>query len=538
MSDLSSFFNNIKIGWGNLSKNKKVVLIVIVCSVLISLFVYGKSLGKTEYVPVFTNLDIQGSSEIVATLDEMKFTNYKIDDGGTTILVPEQDVDRLRLDLAIDGVLPNSGEGFELFDDSSYAMTDADREILYQRALQGELERSIQSLGEVEKARVHLALSQDTIFMKEQRPATASIILTLKDREKQSLSSEQIRGIISLVSGAVKNLPEENVRVVDSQANLLSNGVLEDEDPFQSHGGSNQMIEVEKQFAGNLEKDLKAMLEQIFGTGKIVVAVKAELDFDSEESTVISYDPLGVVRSQQIRINQAGGDEEGEGSSPIDNNTQNYIDNNIEQILKNGAASYESVTNNEVGETTTYTRKAPGKVRRISASIVYDGGLNNERRQAIENIAMAAIGYDVERGDTVHVEGVPFDTSLQDQLERQLAEEQAQLEKDAALAAQREAARRQLLAYIVIGILFVAGIIIIIGLIRYGRSKTKKQTPLLDAEVDEPISVEELLRESQQPVVSMEARESTEERSVKEYAQDNPDDMADLIRAWILEDER
>ena len=533
MGDISSILNNIKTGWGNLGINKKIALVVILCSIVAALFYFGTFLNKTEYVPVFTNLDIRDSSEIVATLDGMKFTDYKIDKNGTTILVPENDVDRLRLDLAIDGVLPNSGEGFELFDNSNYAMTDADREILYQRALQGELERSIQSLEEVEKARVHLALSQDTIFMKEQKPATASIILTLKENRKQSLSSEQIRGIISLVSGAVKNLPEENVRVVDSRANLLSIGVLEDDDPFQSPGGNNQVMGIKKQFEDNVNNDLKGMLEQIFGAGKIAVAVKADLDFNSEESTIISYNPEGVIRSQQIRLNRNNITSEGEGNSPIDNNTQNYLDDNIKQILEDGTTSYESITNNEIGETTTYTRKAPGEVNRISVSVVYDGTLNAEGKKAVENIAKAAIGYHAERGDAVHVEGVPFDTSLQDQLDRQLAEEQARLEADAALKAKKEEARRQVFAYLLMGILLAAGILILLGLVRQGRSR--KITPLLDAKVDEPIPVEELLHK---PLITIETRESTEERSIKEFAQNNPNDMADLVRAWIIDDER
>ncbi|HHY81557.1 MAG TPA: flagellar M-ring protein FliF [Clostridiales bacterium] len=535
MADKPDIWTKITAGWGNLSMNKKISIIVLACSVVIAIIIFGMSMNKTEYVPIFTKLDIQDSSKIVAALDGNKFTDYKLEDNGTTILVPKKDVDRLRLDLAIDGALPNSGKGFELFDDSGYAMTDADRQILYQRALQGELERSIESLEEVEKARVHLALSRDTIFMKEQRPATASIILTLKNNGKQSLSKEQIRGIISLVSGAVENLPEENVRVVDSQANLLSKGVLEEDDPFDTTSGSNHMMELEKQFENSLKKDLEGMLEQVFGVGKVAVAIKADLDFDSEESTVISYSPEGVIRSQQIRINQSNSSEEGEGTSPIDNNTQNYLDKNIEDILKNGVISYESITNNEIGETTTYTRKAPGEVKRISASVVYDGSLNAEQKRAIENIAMAAIGYNADRGDLIHVEGVPFDTSLQDELERQLAEERERLEKEAALKASREAALRRIIAYAVAGILLAIGITVIIRLIRGGTGKKKKETPLLNAEINEPISVEELLRE---PVINFETKESTEERSIKEFAQNNPDDVADLVRAWILEDER
>jgi len=526
---LSKIWTRIKTSWSNLGRNKKIAIIVVFFSVIIAIVVYGLTAHKTEYVPMFTNLDIQDCSKIVATLDGMNFTNYTIEDNGTTILVPKENVDRLRLDLAIEGVLPDSGEGFELFDESSYAMTDADREILYQRALQGELERSIQSLEEVEKARVHLALSEESIFMKEKQPASASIILTLKDNA--ALSPEQIRGIISLVSGAVKNLPEENVRIVDSQANLLSEGVLDEDNVYESPAGTTKMMELEKQFEGNIKKDLKSMLEQIFGPGKIAVAVKADLDFDSEESTIISYDPQSVIRSQQIRINTSNSSEEGEGSSPIDNNVQNHIDQNVDEVLKQGVSSYESITNNEIGETTTHITKAPGRVRRISVSVVYDGTLNDEQKQAIENVAMAAIGYNAERGDAIHVEGVPFDTSLQDQLQQQLAEEKARMREEE----EQKAARRRLIAYAVMGILLIGGLAILISLIVKNRKKAKES--VLNAEIGEPIPVQELIQE---PVVEpIEPREeSMEERSIKEYAKNNPDDAADLVRAWMLEDER
>ena len=199
MGNIVGIWNKLSGAWSKLSRAKKISFIIVLCSLIAAISVYSLSSNKTEYIPVFTNLDIQDSSQIVEKLDESKYTDYKIAENGTAILVPEKDVDRLRLDLAIDGVLPDSGEGFELFDKSSYAMTDADREILYQRALEGELQRSIQSLEEVDKARVHLALSEETIFMKEQKPATASIILTLKTGK--TLSPEQIKGIISLVSG-------------------------------------------------------------------------------------------------------------------------------------------------------------------------------------------------------------------------------------------------------------------------------------------------------------------------------------------------
>jgi flagellar M-ring protein FliF len=173
MGSVKKVWKNIASWWTDLSKYKKITLIILLFSVLTAVLVYSMRSNKTEYVPLFTKLDLQSSSKIVASLDDRGYTNYKLGENGTAILVPEKDVDRLRLDLAIDGALPDSGAGFELFDEAGYAMTDADRQILYQRALQGELERSIETLAEVSKARVHLALSEESIF----KSSLADIVL-------------------------------------------------------------------------------------------------------------------------------------------------------------------------------------------------------------------------------------------------------------------------------------------------------------------------------------------------------------------------
>ncbi len=541
MGKIVGIWNKLSGAWIKWSKAKKTSFIIVLCSLIAAVSVYNLSRNKkAEYVPLFTNLDIKDASQMVEKLDQRKYSDYKIAKNGTALLVPETDVDRLRLDLAIDGALPDSGEGFELFDKSNYAMTDADREILYQRALEGELQRSIQSLQEVDKARIHLALSEESIFMKEQKPANASIILTLKPGK--DLAPEQIKGIISLVSGAVKNLPEENVRVVDSSAHLLSDEVLNEEDSYPSAGSGTRMMALEKQFENKLNKDLKNLLEQVFGTGKVAVSVKTDLDFDSQDSTVISYDPQQVIRSQEVRINQNGTSAEGQGSSPIDNNTQNYIDENVTKVLdQNGVTSYESTTNNEVGETKTHTTKAPGEVRRITASVVYDGKLNDQTQQAMRNIVSAAIGYDERRGDTIQVEGVSFDTSLQDELDQQMQEEEARRQKEAGIKAQKQAASQRKILFAVLGVLMVCIIAVLIGLIRSAGKKKKKQEPepesppMVDEVADEPVPVEDILRE--EPLINIEPKESKEERSLKEYARKNPDDMADLVRAWILEDE-
>lgn len=527
MGRIREFFGKIQKGYKSLSPSKKISIGIILISLLLAGMIYYFTLGRTKYVPIFTNLELEDSGQIVEKLEEMKVTDYRVQDGGRTVMVSEKEVDKLRLDLAMNGILPNSGNGFELFDDAGFAITDEDRKILFQRALEGELQRSIMSLKEVERARVHLALAEESIFTKEEKPGTASVVLKLKPLE--TLDQEQVRGIISLVSGAVKNLPEENVRVVDDKANILSDGIASNDPTFQSTQGTSQRMEIKKQFEEDLQKDLNSMLEKTLGVGKVLVKVNADMDFDSQESTVISYDKEGIIRSQQIRIDRNGNVTNVEGGSPIDENS-NYIDPNVEGVIDDeDTTSYESVTNNEFGETTTYTVKAPGEVKRISTSVIYDGTLTPAMQGAIQNIVMAATGFDMERGDMINVEGMDFDTSYQDQLQEELAQEQAQL-------AEKEAAKQKLMMYIGIPAGIILAILIVFGIIRIARRKKEEDTSLpLDVRIDEPIPTEEIVAE---PLINIDSQESTEERSVKDYAEKNPEKMAELIRAWIIEDER
>lgn len=534
MGRIREFFSKIKGAWDGLSRLRKTSIIIILVSLLIALIVYPLTIGKTEYLPVFTNLSIQDSAQIVDTLEDQNFTDYKIADGGSTILAPADQVDTLRISLAMEGTLPNSGKGYELFDDTSYSMTDADRRIMYQRALEGELERSIQSLDEVERARVHLVLSEDSIFVKEKEPSTASIILTLKPGK--ALEAKQILGIISLVSGAVKDLPEENVRVVDSRANLLSQGITTNSDDIWDKQNSGQRMNIEREFELSLKEDLRKMLEMVFGGGKVIVSVNADLDFDAEETTSITYNPQGVIRSEQTKIYQSGPDSgKAEGGSPIDDNTQNVIDEDGNPA-NGGSYSRETIVNYEIGEMTQYTKKAPGKIRRLSTSVVYDGELSVERKESMLNIIRAATGFDESRGDLISVEGVAFDRSIQKEIEDLIAKEEAarKAEQD-----RQAALRRTILLYGGIGLAGAILLIFLLLLLVRGKEKTKarasEMNSLFAATIDDPLPIDELLRKVTQ---EKESEDIKLEKGIRDYAKENPEQMINLIRAWIIEDER
>ncbi|GAA0178085.1 flagellar basal-body MS-ring/collar protein FliF [Clostridium sediminicola] len=529
--DLSGRVSN---GWQSLGKSGRIVAGAVGASIIVSLILYFTVFGATKYVTMFTNLSLEDSASIVSKFDELKIQNYKLEDGGSTILVDEKKVDKLRLDLAMSGSLPNSGKGYEIFDNLGIMVTDEDRKIMYQRALEGELQRSIMSLQEINYARVHLVLAEDNLFNKETKPASASILLEIK--ETQSLSNDQIKGIISLVSGAVNNLSEESVKVLDANGNLLSERVSNDNE-YDSTSAIMNKRDLENTYNRELENNLTNTLEKTFGTGKAVVDVSVKLDMDTKESVSKSYDGEPIVISEQKKYE--GKATSDTGDNPTD--TGSYIsDGDI--INDSNTESYETIRNFEVGETTTTTIKALGTVERISASVIIDGTLTDEKKESIKNIVMTAIGADETRGDIINVEGIPFDTSLKEAVKDDLEKELPQT-----------GLMNEILKYISLPVLLgifaaiLLGIILITVMLLRGRRKKTREKEVEDIMLKETLPREER-RSPDIKGQDIRSKDIIDEviidtgkvkidfkDKINSYANENPKEAAELLKLWIIE---
>jgi flagellar M-ring protein FliF len=192
-------------GWDSLSSARKAGIIVLVSGILVAVVFFSVFMGKPKYDPLFLNMAPEDMAKVVEGLKQQK-VNYKL--SGDTILVPADKVEELRLSVASSGSLPSSGKGFELFDQSRFGMTDTETKIQYQRALETELQRTIKAFDEVDQAIVHLVLPDQSVFVRDEQPARASITLKLKNDKK--LSPDQVKSIVALISGSVKNLSKEN----------------------------------------------------------------------------------------------------------------------------------------------------------------------------------------------------------------------------------------------------------------------------------------------------------------------------------------
>lgn len=373
--------------------------------------------GEPHFSPLFTDLDQGDAGEIVAFLDEQKIP-YELENGGRTIKVPASDVDRLRLSLADKG-LPRSGTvGFEIFDRQSLGKTDFERRLDYLRALQGELERTISKMSGIEDVRVHLVLPEETLFVSQEKPASAAVLLKLKPL--YSPKPSEIKSVVFLVSRAVQGLAPDNVTVVDSRGNVL----------FPLPGGSDLLgedgpemagldaITLTREFENDLARSVESLLSRVFGPGNAAVRVKAELDLNKQTVERRLFepapDPAGLTRSvQELEETFRGTGLPPQTAGPTDANIPGY-----QAASEDGGESEysrrETTRNLEINEIREQTIVAPGSVKRLSISVVINRTLDAAQVDAVSRTVAAAIGYDPQRNDQITVTGIPFDMSLAD----------------------------------------------------------------------------------------------------------------------------
>lgn len=515
MNRMRELFMGAKSGWNNMDKNRRVSLMVILICVilftgLISFFTY-----RVKYTTLFTNLELGDAGVIVEDLTA-KNIDYKLENGGKDILIDDRFVDNYRIEIAMNGMMPENSTGFEIFDNMGLMVTDEDRKIMYQRALTGELQRSIMSIESINAAKVHLVMAQKTIFDTEEKEATASVILDVKPEYK--VSNDTIKGITALVSAAVENLPKSNVQVIDSKGNLLSSNV-DEEDSLNSIDVIDAYEEIRTNFETKLENNINELLGTAYGRDKVKVSVYADMDFDSRENTIITYENP-VVRSEELSID--GGNLNINQGDLINDNTTNV------GVGTNGdATSYDRTVNNELTTETITTVKAPGEVIKLTSSVVYDGTLSQEDEASIRNIVSTVTGYDANRGDVISVEGVVFDKTYEEELQKELDSIKAE-----------EEANRSILEkygeYLVFGLLSLLGLIILISLLRllFGKRRPKENLALQQLAMETPVGGNVNMTDDT-VVEKLELKQNTNETKVKEYAAEHPDVTADLLKAWL-----
>ncbi|MBU3098618.1 MULTISPECIES: flagellar basal-body MS-ring/collar protein FliF [Clostridium] len=518
MSKLLEVRNKFSQSWGNLSKNKKIAYSILVGVILIAIISFIVASSQTKYAALYSNLSTEDSGAIVAQLKTDK-VSYKV--SGTSILVPKDQIDSLRMTLASEVKLTDGSKGFELFDSSKMAPTDTETKIMYQRALSGEIERAIKSFPEVEGAKVNLVMPESTAFVKETDPATASVVLKLKSGTK--LTDEQVKAIVSLLTGAVQNLPKENVSIVSDDFKLLTEGLYDKEKKTLTDSTDDQQA-LQAQIEKNMEEKIMKVLEPVYKDG-VKVSVNSELDFDALTRKSTTYGKTGAVVSSHDTETWNGGTSTGLSTSPVDNATQNTSptttkDGNI--VVKDSTKNYD------VSQTVDDVVKAPGAIKKLTTSVVLDGNLDAATKTSVNNLVAQAIGYSGARGDTISIEGLYFNTAAKK------AAQQALLD---IANADKAAASKILYTRIAIGALAILIFIIVIFVIRRSKKKEEITPEGIDMMIGDaiPPKQEEIF-----PPIEFESKDkkSSMENQVKKYAADKPEQVADIIKSWLTEDER
>ncbi|SNY91115.1 flagellar M-ring protein FliF [Cohaesibacter sp. ES.047] len=365
--------------------------------------------------PLYTDLSFEDSIQITKLLEAQNVTHV-IRDEGAVILAPKPDILRLRMQLAESG-LPNGGNvGYEIFDKSeTLGTTSFVQNVNHLRALEGELSRSIRTIRNVRKARVHLVLPKRQLFKRDQKPPSASIAVKLQG----SLNPTQIQAIQHLVASAVEGLDPQNVTIIDGRGRLLATG-RGSGDSFLSTSMDERRIEMENR----LRDQVQEIVTSIVGQGRTRIEVNAEMDFNKITETSDSFDPDGqVVRSTQTRSEAANSQEtENTDGVTVGNELPNAEENQNDAAgRKENSNTTEELINYEISRVTKTEVVQGGRVKRLSVAVLVDGDYEKdangdlvyqprspEELDQIATLVRSAVGYDQTRGDKIEVINLQF----------------------------------------------------------------------------------------------------------------------------------
>lgn len=456
----------------------------------------GKDKGQST---LFVNLEPEDAARVTEALKEMKVP-YALENGGRTVTVPRDQLNEARMQMARLGLPQTGGQGYEIFDKLQLGMTDFVQNLNYRRALEGELARTIESLQEIDKARVHITIPKPTLFTEKKEEATASVIVKMRPGEE--VSEKQVRGITHLVASSVEGLKARQVSVLDIHGQMLTKGFADNALAEQT----DHNISLQKSVEHDLEHKVNDIFAGLLGPGKAKVKVNVELDFNQVQKTVETFDPNSkVVRSQQRD----------------DNMVKNGPSAELEQ--KEG-----SITNYEMDKTVQRIVGTPGTRKRVTVSVAVDGSYkaspkgqeefvprSAEELDKFSALVKNAVGYQPGTKDEVFVTCVRFDNRFF----TKESEEMMKLEKKEDL--QYWGRLGIIAAIILFGLFFLRGLV---------QNLSSAMNPPVPKYAGLDLSVEE--EELPEAVV----RQKNMLERVEIMTREEPLNIANLIKTWIREE--
>ncbi len=398
---------------------QRAMLVVAVAGLLVAAVALTRLAAQPSWTPLFSNLSGSDANAVVEQL-KAQGAQYELTNGGSTVLVPQSQVYDLRVALAGKNLPAGDNGGWSLLDKQGMTSTDFQQNVAYQRALEGELGKTLQAMTGVKTAIVHLAIPKKDVFSSEADVPTASVLLALQPGT--TLAQGQVRSVMHMVAGSVPGLKPSDVTVTDAAGTMLS---TREDGTAGAAGAASETDEQTARFEDRMGTSLQQMLDKVLGPGHAVVRVNAQLDFDTTETTSQTYvsasglPPLSEATSSET-YSGAGG-----AAGGVLGGTWPTLSSGAGAGNGGNYAKTDRTVDNPVGTVVTKAQAAPGSIERLTVAVVLDAAKAGVNASDVQALVSNAVGLDTKRGDSVQVSKLAFDTTAAQAASKQLAEAQA-----------------------------------------------------------------------------------------------------------------
>jgi flagellar M-ring protein FliF len=552
---LTNFASQATNFWQRQKTTQRIILISAVLLLVIVVPTLINWASQPSYSVAFSGLSEEDAGSIIEKLQTQGIT-YQLKGTGT-IMVPADKVYEVRLAMAKDGLPKGSSTGFELFTGNTIGMTEFTQRVNYQRAMEGELERTIGSLDAIQAVRVHIVTPEKSLLVSDQTPTTASI--TIQEKPSSKLDAAMVRAITYLVANAVEGLKPENVVVVDTNGDLLAAGAGE-----SGLAGSISQLDsrraAELAVASDLQKKVRSLLDTALGPNRSVVQVNVALDWRDQEITTQSFEATpNAIRSSQKSSESYTITDSTTGGIP--GATANLPTAVPGATTTNGTPTLYSktdeTTNYEVASTESHQIIHPGQIQMVALSVLVDGVTDQEQLTKLQTAISAAVGIDAKRGDQISVQTLAFDKTYADKQAEELASSESTS------------------TYILIG--EIVAVILVLGLLLWYIQRLLRNLRMASVDVWDPVlkpmnmmslpsrtagtagDMLQLSQAAQQSLTSGDKAQTVQsvmnavakpqiklptisvedqkmQQIVTRMAEDNPASVAEIIQMWLSQD--
>ena len=545
--------------WDSMSMSQRVSIGVATAGLIAGLMWLSSWKHEAGFKPLFHGMASAEAAEALQKLKEAGI-EFRLEDNGSTILIPEERLDETRLALAREG-LPKSGRlGFELLDAQTFGTTDFAEQINYRRALEGELERTIATITEVERARVHLTFSKDSVFTESRQPAKASVLLNLK--RSRNMSGSNVVAIANLVAGAVEGLAPNQITIVDSEGALLNKPRGQNEIAAVPGDQLEYRAAVERE----LQNKLTQTLDPVLGEGKYRAGVSVDVDFSSVQESEEKWDPNNSVMVSSQRTEESNNSQSAAGGIP---GTQaNLPETAARPMSTNGVSRKTESTSYQTSRKVRHVDQQKGAVKRVTVAVLLDqeGKWQGKGAEAslvltppapetidvIRNLVTNVAGLDTARGDQITVDTLPFSSTKNREPESTAIQSPPPVGVQTTLQDQLKDPK-------IVGAIG-GGVAMLLGAVAFlmkRRSKKKKLVAaaaaalpesagqlgqLSMAEASETLSAEDLAKLEQGLLDSLRLQPKTISKGdtlakyLRQEVRQNPQAAAQMLRTWLLEE--